>query len=87
MMFLIRNLTEITIGNILPLPSQIGLGDDLTRILLYRNIFAHIEDAPISDTDFTKYWDDLTQVKIVYHVECNYFLNVYWEIVFIYSLI
>ncbi|XP_052082662.1 uncharacterized protein LOC127720222 [Mytilus californianus] len=64
MMFLIRNLTEITISSILPLPFQIGLSDDLTRIHFYRNKIAHVEDATISDTDFSKYWDDITEAII-----------------------
>ncbi|CAC5421615.1 unnamed protein product [Mytilus coruscus] len=64
MMLLIRNLTEITISSILPLPSQISLCDDLTRIHFYRNKIAHVEDATISETDFTKYWDDTTQAII-----------------------
>ncbi|XP_063408943.1 uncharacterized protein LOC134692421 [Mytilus trossulus] len=64
MMLLIRNLTEITISSILPLPSQVGLSDDLARIHFYRNKIAHVEDATISDTDFTKYWDEITQAII-----------------------
>lgn len=60
-----RNLTEITISSILPLPSQMGLGDDLSRIHFYRNKIAHLDDATISVTEFTKYWDDITQVTIL----------------------
>lgn len=65
MMLLIRNLTEITISSVLPLPFQMGLGDDLSRIHFYRNKIAHVDDATISDTEFTKYWDEITQVTIL----------------------
>lgn len=64
MICLIKNLTEIEIGSTLPESSQIGLGDDLTRIYLYRNIIAHVGNAQINDTDFSKYWDDISQVTI-----------------------
>lgn len=65
MICLIRNLTDIQIGSTLPESSQTGLGDDLTRIHVYRNIIAHhVGNAQINDTDFSKYWDDISQVTI-----------------------
>ncbi|CAG2230421.1 unnamed protein product [Mytilus edulis] len=69
MMLLIRNLTEITISSILPLPFQMGLGDDLSRIHFYRNKIAHVDDATLSDTEFTKYWEDITQNSDWQHLE------------------
>ncbi|XP_052082660.1 uncharacterized protein LOC127720221 [Mytilus californianus] len=75
MMCLIRNLTEIQIGNTLPQLSLTSLSDDLTRINFYRNRIAHVQDATINDTDFSKYWDDITQAIIrmggeVFREEC-----------------
>lgn len=65
MMFLLRNLTGIQIDNTLPeLSSQTGSGVDLTRINVYRNKIAHVGNAQINDTDFSTYWDDISQVTI-----------------------
>ncbi|XP_063396571.1 uncharacterized protein LOC134681083 [Mytilus trossulus] len=61
MINLIRNLTDIQISSKLPLPSQVSVGDDLSRIQYYRNKIAHMDSFMIEDDDFNIYWEDIAQ--------------------------
>ncbi|CAC5399401.1 unnamed protein product [Mytilus coruscus] len=60
MICLISNLTDIHIGMKLPLPTQVSVGDDLSRIRHYRNTIAHT-DSFINDAKFNIYWVDISQ--------------------------
>lgn len=62
MICLIRNMTDIQIGMELPLPTQVSVGDDLTRIRYYRNKIAHTENF-LNDAEFNIYWEDISQVN------------------------
>ncbi|XP_076108014.1 uncharacterized protein LOC143076203 isoform X3 [Mytilus galloprovincialis] len=61
MISLIRNLTDIQISSKLPLPTQVSVGDDLSRIHYYRNQIAHMDSFMIEDDDFNIYWEDIAQ--------------------------
>ncbi|CAC5418977.1 unnamed protein product [Mytilus coruscus] len=61
MINLIRNLTDIQISSELPLPTQVSVGDDLSRIHYYRNKIAHMDSFIIDDDDFNIYWEDIAQ--------------------------
>ena len=66
MICLIRNLTDIAIGDILPDSNDTSLGADLSRIKFYRNRLAHMEEGVLSDKEFQKYWTDITEVTYIH---------------------
>ncbi|XP_076116412.1 uncharacterized protein LOC143083902 [Mytilus galloprovincialis] len=63
MILLIRNLTQIQISDILPLPSDTLQGADLSRIKFYRNELAHC-NGKISDIAFEQQWVEICQAIV-----------------------
>ncbi|VDI61217.1 Hypothetical predicted protein, partial [Mytilus galloprovincialis] len=61
MINLIRNLTDIQIRSELPSPTQVSVGDDLSRIQYYRIKIAHMDSCMVEDGDFNIYWEDIAQ--------------------------
>ncbi|CAC5422317.1 unnamed protein product [Mytilus coruscus] len=61
MICLIRHLTPIQIGDILPLQSDVSNGADLSRLKYYRNKFAHHDAWTLTNKDFETYWNDICQ--------------------------
>ncbi|XP_052075418.1 uncharacterized protein LOC127712852 [Mytilus californianus] len=61
MINLIRNLTDIHISSELPFPTQVSVGDDLSRIHYYRNKIAHMDSFIIEEDHFNIYWEDIAQ--------------------------
>lgn len=61
MICLIRNLTPISVGDLLPVTSDTSEGADLCRIKHYRNMIAHW-DGTLSDKTFEECWTDISQV-------------------------
>lgn len=45
-----------------PAASHTQLGDDIERLRVFRNEFAHANSAEISDGEFNKHWTDLQNV-------------------------
>lgn len=62
MICLIRNLTEITVGDVLPVASDTSEGADLYRLKYYRNMIVHRWDGTLSDKKFEECWSDISQV-------------------------
>ena len=49
----------------MPSPKEVTEGDDIERIRLIRNnIFGHISEAAISETEFQKHWSDISGICI-----------------------
>ncbi|CAC5401627.1 unnamed protein product [Mytilus coruscus] len=61
MICLIRHLTPIQIGYILPLKSDVSDGADLSRLKYYRNMIAHYDAWTLTSKDFETYWNDICQ--------------------------
>ncbi|XP_076087737.1 uncharacterized protein LOC143058158 [Mytilus galloprovincialis] len=61
MICLIRHLTPIQVGDILPLKSDVSEGADLSRLKYYRNMFAHRDAWKLTSKDFETYWFDICQ--------------------------
>ncbi|XP_076089314.1 E3 ubiquitin-protein ligase DZIP3-like [Mytilus galloprovincialis] len=61
MICLIRHLTPIQIGDILPLKSDVSEGADLSRLKYYRNMFAHTDAWTLTSKDFETYFSDICQ--------------------------
>ncbi|XP_052080503.1 ankyrin-1-like isoform X2 [Mytilus californianus] len=61
MICLIRHLTPIQIGDILPLKSDVSDGADLSRLKYYRNMFAHHDAWTLTNKDSETYWNDICQ--------------------------
>ncbi|CAC5381977.1 ANK [Mytilus coruscus] len=64
MICLIRNLTEISVGDLLPLPSVANDGADLSRMKHYRNMVAHCKDGTLSNLEFQKMWTEISQAIV-----------------------
>ncbi|CAG2225942.1 unnamed protein product [Mytilus edulis] len=60
MILLIKNLTHIAISENLPCRTRDTLGAHLSRIKIYRNMIAHSKHGTISNTDFSKCWENIT---------------------------
>ncbi|XP_063426878.1 uncharacterized protein LOC134710450 [Mytilus trossulus] len=64
MVCLIRNLTQITVGEKLPLQTDTSDGADLSRVKYYRNKLVHSEKVAVSDKPFQEYWTDISEAII-----------------------
>ena len=62
MIVLIRKLTPIRISDVVPHSSDVTEGADLSRLKYYRNQVAHNDSGTLTDTQFQKWWNDITQV-------------------------
>ncbi|XP_076107867.1 uncharacterized protein LOC143076107 isoform X2 [Mytilus galloprovincialis] len=60
MICLIRNLTEISVGDLLPLPLDVSVGADLSRMKHYRNLVAHCDDGTLSNEEFQDIWTEIS---------------------------
>ena len=67
MIVLIRNLTPIRISDVVPLPSNVTEGADLSRLKYYRNQVVHNET--LTDNQVHERWNDITQVILELLVE------------------
>lgn len=63
MICLIRNLTPISVGDILPHPTNVSEGADLSRLKFYRNKIAHFEDGKLTDTELNNFWTEISWVN------------------------
>ncbi|CAC5387100.1 unnamed protein product [Mytilus coruscus] len=63
MITLIRNFTAIEIVDVLPKPSNIGTGADLSRLKYYRNQIVHNEGS-FSNVHFSSYWNDICKAVV-----------------------
>ncbi|CAG2187779.1 ANK [Mytilus edulis] len=63
MICLIKNLTIIPVGDILPLKGDKSDGAHLTRLKLYRNKIMHSDCGTLSDIDFNEWWDEISHVS------------------------
>ncbi|VDI02299.1 Hypothetical predicted protein [Mytilus galloprovincialis] len=61
MISLIRHLTPIPVGDILPLTTDISEGADLSRLKYYRNQISHSDTGTLSETDFHQWWTDISE--------------------------
>ncbi|CAG2206979.1 ANK [Mytilus edulis] len=61
MISLIRHLTPIPVGDILPLTTDISEGADLSRLKYYRNKISHSDTGTLSETDFHQWWTDISE--------------------------
>ncbi|CAG2230345.1 unnamed protein product [Mytilus edulis] len=64
MICLIRNLTEISVGDVLPVASDTSEGADLYRLKHYRNMIVHHWDGTLSDKKFEECWTDISQAIV-----------------------
>lgn len=62
MICLIRHLTPIQIGDIVPHSTDVSAGADLSRLKYYRNKFAHHDGCKLTERDFEIYWSEIFQV-------------------------
>lgn len=62
MVCLIRNLTEIYVGDLLPMPLDMSVGADLSRMKHYRNLVAHCDEGTLSNIEFQDMWTEISQV-------------------------
>ena len=62
MIVLIRNLTLITISDVVPVSSDVTEGADLSRLKYYRNQVAHHYSGTLTDIQYQEWWKDITQV-------------------------
>lgn len=69
MISLIRHLTPIPVGDILPLTTDISEGADLSRLKYYRNKISHSGTGILSETDFHQWWTDISEVIYVMRTE------------------
>ncbi|XP_071145001.1 uncharacterized protein [Mytilus edulis] len=60
MVCLLRNLTKIAIQDQLPQPSDFSEGAAVSRIKFYRNQVAHSDSGAMSDSDFSKTFDEVS---------------------------
>ncbi|XP_063408881.1 ankyrin-3-like [Mytilus trossulus] len=60
MVCLLRNLTKITIQDKLPRQSDISEGAAVSRIKFYRNQIAHSDSGAMSDSEFSKTFDEVS---------------------------
>lgn len=63
MICLLRNLIPIEVGDILPHPSDISTGADLSRLKYYRNKIAHSDAGVLTDKQLDDFWTDIAQVN------------------------
>ncbi|XP_076087735.1 uncharacterized protein LOC143058157 [Mytilus galloprovincialis] len=61
MICLIRHLTPIQIGDIVPQSTDVSSGADLSRLKYYRNKFAHDDGCRLTERDFEIYWSEICQ--------------------------
>ncbi|CAG2237667.1 unnamed protein product [Mytilus edulis] len=61
MICLIRHLTPIQIGDIVPHSTDVSAGADLSRLKYYRNKFAHHDGCRLTERDFEIYWSEIFQ--------------------------
>lgn len=62
MICLIKNLTQIPVGDKLPVETDTSKGADLSRVKYYRNMLYHSKNETLSDELFQKYWTELSEV-------------------------
>ncbi|CAG2210990.1 unnamed protein product [Mytilus edulis] len=60
MVCLFRNLTKIAIQDQLPRPSDLSEGAAVSRIKFYRNQIAHSDSGAMSDSEFSKTFDEVS---------------------------
>lgn len=63
MVCIIRNLTQITILDQLPQPSDMSEGAAVSRIKYYRNTIVHSVSGAMSDTDFNTTFAEISKVR------------------------
>ncbi|VDI62991.1 Hypothetical predicted protein [Mytilus galloprovincialis] len=64
MICLIKNLTNIEVGDELPFSGNETDGADLTRIKYYRNKIMHSNDGIVSESTFKSWWDEISRVRL-----------------------
>ncbi|CAG2243413.1 unnamed protein product [Mytilus edulis] len=64
MICLIKNLTNIEVGDELPFSRNETDGADLTRIKYYRNKIMHSNDGIVSESTFKSWWDEISRAII-----------------------
>lgn len=64
MICLIRNLTQISVADVLPSPKDTSEGADLSRLKYYRNKIAHCDGGVLTDSQLNDYWNDISQVNL-----------------------
>ncbi|CAC5383064.1 unnamed protein product [Mytilus coruscus] len=66
MVCLLRNLTKITIQDMLPQLSDLSKGAAVSRIKFYRNQIAHFDSGAMSDSEFSKTFDEVSMDQLWY---------------------
>ncbi|XP_052080425.1 uncharacterized protein LOC127718446 [Mytilus californianus] len=61
MISLIRHLTSIPVGDILPFTTDTSEGADLSRLKYYRNKISHSDTGTLSEIDFLQWWTDISE--------------------------
>ncbi|VDI79941.1 Hypothetical predicted protein [Mytilus galloprovincialis] len=61
---LLRNLTSLSIKDIMPSKTDTSPGADVSRIKHFRNLISHSEDGKISQQDFNETWDNLSNAIV-----------------------
>lgn len=69
MICLIKNITTIPVGDILPFCGDKSEGADLTRLKYYRNKIMHTDNGILLDTTFKSWWDEISQVGKLIPIE------------------
>ncbi|XP_063396410.1 uncharacterized protein LOC134681002 [Mytilus trossulus] len=64
MVCLLRNLADIPIGDLLPLPLDVSLAADLFRMKHNRNLVAHSDTATLSNIEFQEMWTNISQAVV-----------------------
>lgn len=64
MICLLRNLTEQYESDVLPLETDKSKAAYLMRLRDYRNAIVHNKELTLSKKDFTKYWENITDVSL-----------------------
>lgn len=65
MVWLLRHIGRLNIGDSKPTPGDKSLAADLSRLKYYRNVIVHLPDGIISDEDFEKYFYEICEVGFV----------------------
>lgn len=65
LIFLLKHLENINIPEIIPPKMSINPGSDLARIVIYRRRLMKKKDGALTESEFTKYWDDVSSVSIL----------------------
>ncbi|CAG2195655.1 unnamed protein product [Mytilus edulis] len=62
MIYLLRIIANISVGDLYPVPSDTGISAMLSRIKFIRNELTQSHEGNISDDQFNQYWDDIGQI-------------------------